>query len=53
MEDLVNWRKFNTDIYSNEKQLDNVLETLENDDEKWIDLRPYMIEFPPKVTRFT
>ena len=29
-----------------------MIETLADDDEKWIDLRPYMNEFPQKVSRF-
>ena len=27
-------------------------EALEGHDDKWVDLRPYMIEFPQKLSRF-
>ena len=40
-------------IYSAEADPGNVLESLEGDDEEWIDLRPYMIEFPQKLSRYS
>ena len=52
-EDILHWSKFNVNIYSDEVQPGNILHTLKNDDEELIDLRPYMIEFPQKVSRFS
>ena len=50
---VLHWRKFNVNIYSDEVEPGNILHTLKNDDNELIDLRPYMIEFPQKVSRFS
>ena len=52
-EDILHWSKFNVNIYSDETEQGNILHTLKNDDEEWLDLRPYIIEFPQKVSRFS
>ena len=49
----ISLRKFNVNIYSDEVQPGNILHTLKNDDNELIDLRPYIIEFPQKVSRFS
>ena len=50
---ILHWSKFNVNIYSDEIKPDNMLHNLKNDDDELIDLRPYMIEFPQKVSRFS
>ena len=52
-EEVLHWKKFNVNIYSDEVEPGNILQTLKNDDHEWIDLRPYIIEFPQKVSRFS
>lgn len=51
-EDRVHWREFNVNIYSDEPSPDQAIEDLAQYSEEWFDLRPYMIEHPPKISRF-
>lgn len=47
------WRSFTTDFLGVDKKLDdNIKDICEKHMDKMIDLRPYMIETVPKVTRF-
>ena len=50
--EVMNWSEFNENIYSERILTGDFFEILAEDDEEWIDLRPYMIEFPQKVSRF-
>ena len=49
-EQVIDWRNFMTDVYSNEADAEHCLDVIEENFEEWIDLRPYMIEHPPTVT---
>ena len=49
---LVHWSKFNVNIYSDEMEPGDVVRDLADYNDEWIDLRPYVIEFPQKVSRF-
>ena len=49
---IIHWRKFNSNITSEEPNAQEALDALEGKEEKWMDLRPYMIEFPHKVSRY-
>jgi len=51
-DELIHWSKFNQNIYSDAPEESEALAALEGNDEEWIDLRPYMIEFPQKISRF-
>ena len=44
--EVMNWSEFNENIYSERILTGDFFEILAEDDEEWIDLRPYMIEFP-------
>ena len=50
---IVPWQEFNTDVYSTEPDAAWALENVIDDCyEEWIDLRPYMIEYPITVSIF-
>jgi len=51
-EDLIHWSRFNSNIYSDEMSAKAALAAIEGHDEEWIDLRPYMIEQPQKLSRY-
>lgn len=52
-EELIHFRKFNSNIYSDELDAKEALEGLSGFEEEWIDLRPYMIEDPQKLSQHT
>lgn len=52
-DEILHWSKFNVNIYSDEVNQGNLLRLLKNDDHEILDLRPYMIEFPQKISRFS
>ena len=50
-ESIINWVEFNTNVNSDEVDASYVLENIvDNYAEEWLDLRPYMIENPIKVS---
>ena len=50
-DELIPWWKFNMNITSDEVDATYVLEEIiDKHSEKWVDLRPYMIENPIKVS---
>ena len=50
-EELIDWTHFCMNIYSDEVSADYVLkEIIPNYSEEWLDLRPYMIESPIKIS---
>ena len=50
--DIVHWSKFNVNIFSDEPCPESALAGLKGHEGEWIDLRPYMIELPQKLSRF-
>ena len=50
-ENILNWSEFNTNVNSDEVDATYVLENIVDQySEEWLDLRPYMIENPLKVS---
>ena len=43
---ILDWRYFNTDITSTDRQFDEVKAICDNNQDEYIDMRPYMIECP-------
>ena len=43
---IVDWKHFNTDMYSSDKKYDDVRSIAEQSPQERIDLRPYMVEGP-------
>lgn len=43
---VLHWHHFCTDFYSTERQFSEVSDIANNYGEKFIDLRPYMVEYP-------
>ena len=49
---ILHWSKFNSNIFSDTISPEQALAGLEGHEDEWIDLRPYMIELPIKLSRF-
>ncbi len=48
-DDILSWRLFNQDIYSTDRDIDEVGDIVSSNGDRLIDLRPYMIESPYTV----
>mmetsp|Transcript_35690 Transcript_35690/g.43690 ORF Transcript_35690/g.43690 Transcript_35690/m.43690 type:complete len:148 (+) Transcript_35690:1918-2361(+) len=43
---ILPWTLFTVDIYSSEANAERAIDVMEENFEEWVDLRPYMIEYP-------
>lgn len=48
----MHWTKFNVNVYSDEMKPGNIFEILDDNQSEFFDLRPYIIEFPQKLSRY-